>query len=427
MRKSIYTYAFLLALPVAMMMSSCEPRALTEEDVFSKDSTLAQILTEADPQGYDIYNLNDFLDTFMSEAGNLLSDSSVYRRRSTNGNGIYLYSIDTIRLGGRGIYIRGRITTDDFGGNFYKSMVIQQTTDWKTGSPIDQQNLRLSVDMGSSGGMYQVGQEIIIRCNGLAVGRYANQPQLCYPSYNNNINALVAGEKVGWNPGRIPSAVFRRATRMIGMPDQSKLQYDTLTIKKLFAKIDSVPTLDAAGMDKIRKFDGRLVVIRNVYFNGKFYDQGDISTCEYDDPEKKDSKANVFAPTTTNVGYPQNRIIQDLSDNPQYQLCVSNSEYCKFAYYFLPGADTLGVVGCKYYDGSVTGILGWYVDNATGTKAGTLKNLSKYAWSITPRGIPGIGLCDINMSKKDPITNDTTLWVPEEFDPVKFQAIQANN
>lgn len=416
---------YLVLCPFVLLMSSCEPRALTENDVFAKDSTLAEQLAAENPMGYKIYGLDEFLDVFMSEEGNFMSDSSLYRKRSTNGNGIYLYSIDTIPVDGKGIYIRGRISTDDFGGNFYKSMVIQQTTDWNTGNPIDQQNLRISVDMGSSGGMYQIGQEVLIRCNGLAVGRYANQPQLCYPSYNNNINALVAGEKVGWAPGRIPSALFRRATRMIGMPDQSKLQYDTLKIKDLFTKIDSVPMLDTASMNKIRKFDGRLVVIRNVYFNGQFYDQGDLSTCEYDDPEKKDSKANVFAPTTTNVGYPQNRLLQDLSDNPQYQICVSNSEYCKFAYYFIPGADTIGVVGCKYYEGTVTGILGWYVDNATGTKAGTLKNLSKYAWSITPRGVPGIGIADIRMQKIDPITNDTTEWIPEEFDPKVYQAIQA--
>ena len=38
MRKSIYTYAMLLAMPIiALMMTSCEPRPLTAEDVLVFD------------------------------------------------------------------------------------------------------------------------------------------------------------------------------------------------------------------------------------------------------------------------------------------------------------------------------------------------------------------------------------------------------
>ncbi len=412
MKTNKYLLYFVLC-PAMLLLAACEPKALTEEEVFG--GSLEQQLQAENPEGYDLYNLNDFLDKFMTEEGNFHSDSTMYRSRSTNGNGIYLYSLDTLPANGRGIYIRGRVTTDDFGGNFYKALVIQQVTDWATGEEIDQQNLRISVDLGSSGGMYQIGQEIMIRCNGLAVGRYANQPQLCVPTYNNNIYALTASEKVGWCPGRIPSARFRAATHMIGQPDQSKLVYDELTLAQLFQKIDRKPTVDAAGMDKVRKADGRLVRIINVHFNGKYYSQGEVLTCEYDDPERKDSKANVFAPTTNNVGYPQNRLIEDGTQT----ICVSNSEYCKFAYYFIPGADKTGVSGCAQYTGSVTGILGWYEDNATGTKAGTLKNLQGYEWSITPRGIPGIGIADIVMANDhdDP-------WEPEEFDPKEYKALQ---
>ena len=35
-------------------------------------------------------------------------------------------TIDTIKTDTLGVYIRGRISTDDYSGNFYKSMVIQQ-------------------------------------------------------------------------------------------------------------------------------------------------------------------------------------------------------------------------------------------------------------------------------------------------------------
>ena len=122
MRKSIKLYAMILALPVIAMLSSCEPKALTEQDVYVSEDQLAKILDEANPEGYDFYTLNGFLDAFMTEEGNFKSDSSLYRTRSeatgTEGK-LYMFTIDTLPVGGRGIYIRGRVTTDDFGGNFY--------------------------------------------------------------------------------------------------------------------------------------------------------------------------------------------------------------------------------------------------------------------------------------------------------------------
>jgi len=87
----------------------------------------------------------------------------------------------------------------------------------------------------------------------------------------------------------------------------------------------------------------------------------------------------------------------------------SSSEYAKFAYYYLPGADKNGVTNCKNYEGTVTGILGWYLDKASDLAQGKLDG---YEWSVTPRGIPGIGVMDIDM--KD--THDEP-WVPKEYDP----------
>ncbi|MBO4690128.1 MAG: hypothetical protein J5621_04570 [Paludibacteraceae bacterium] len=404
MKTSKYILYFVLC-PIALIWASCEPKALNEEDVFVSEESLAQILEKENPEGYDIYNLNDFLDTFMTEEGTYHNDTTPYRERSYDAaHGIYLYSVDTIRTSGRGIYIRGRITTDDYAGNFYKSMVIQQIVGG------EQQNLRISVDLGSSHGMYQMGQEILIRCNGLAVGRYANQPQLCVPSYNNNIYAMNASQKVGWCPGRIPSSVFRRNTRMIGTPDVSKLQYDELTLVDLYKQIELKPSANAAGMDKVRKADGRLVIIKDVHFTGKTDDNGTIKDCIYAHPDSS-GMANVFAPSTQNIGYPQSRILQDQGSNT---ICCSNSEYCKFATYYLPGADSTGVTGCQYYEGQVRGILGWYLD-----KAATLKDnkLDGMEWSVTPRGIPGIGINDILMYYQ----GDTDYpWIPEEFNPKTY-------
>ena len=41
--------------------------------------------------------------------------------------------------------------------------------------------------------------------------------------------------------------------------------------------------------------------------------------------------------------------------------------------------------------------------------------LDGYEWSVTPRGIPGVGIPDINM------TNDhDDPWIPKEFDPKQY-------
>ena len=391
--------SYIVLSTFVLAMVSCEPRGLNEDDVFASEDKVAELTADG-----RIYGLNEFLDAFMTEKGNFASDTCPYRDRSHDAtHDLYLYAVDTLPVGGPGIYIRGRIATDDYAGNFYKAMVIQQI-----GDDGKQQNLRISVDLGSSGGMYQIGQEILIRCNGLAVGRYANQPQLCVPSYNNNIYAMNASQKVGWCPGRIEGSVFRNATHMIGTPDVRKLKYDTLTLAQLYAELPLKPTADAAGMDQVRKADGRLVVIKGVHFTGEFDNNGSLAKCDTLHPDSS-SNANVFAPTTTNIGYPQSRVISDGTN----KLMCSSSEYAKFAYYYLPGADRHGVENCPNWTGTVTGILGWYLD-----KASDMANnkLDGYEWSVTPRGIPGIGIADVNMynDHDDP-------WIPKEFDPKDYQ------
>ena len=397
--------SYIVLCTFALAMASCEPRGLNEEDIFTSEDQVAELTADG-----KVYGLNEFLDAFMTEEGTYHNDTTPYRERSYDAtHNLYLYAVDTLPVGGPGIYIRGRVTTDDYAGNFYKAMVIQQI-----GADGKQQNLRISVDLGSSGGMYQLGQEILIRCNGLAVGRYANQPQLCVPSYNNNIYAMNAPEKVGWCPGRIESSVFRKATHMIGKPDKSKLQYDTLTLAQLYAEIPLKPTTDAAGMDQVRKADGRLVVIRDVHFTGEYDNNGTLAKCDTLHPDSS-SNANVFAPTTTNIGYPQSRVIANGSN----KLMCSCSEYAKFAYFYLPGADRHGVTDCPNWVGSITGILGWYLDKASDMAS---NKLDGYEWSVTPRGIPGIGIHDIRMFYDGPdASREGQEWIPQEFNPQDYK------
>ena len=379
---------FLSIAAVAALFTACNYDVKPESLYMNEDQVKEKI---ADGK---LYTINEFLDAFMTEEGNYLSDTSMYRTRATNGDGIYLFSIDTLPTTDPGIYIRGRVSTDDFGGNFYKALVIQQIVDGK------QQNLRLSIDMGSASGMYPRGQELLIRCNGLAIGRYSNQPQLCVPSYNNNTNAQHGEQKVGWAPGRIPAPICKQHFMLVGTPDESKLQYDEVTIAQCVANYS-----DIVGA---RKIDGRLVILKNVWFDGKYNDQSNgPSPCVHynpetgvGNPEVADSNADVFAPTTNNVGYPQSRCI---TDGSQWTL-VSTSEYAKYAHYYLPYEKVGDAIVYGTYKGSVRGILGYYMDNA-----GYAPDQAK--WSIT--------ICDLSDLdlKADGTGNvaEGTPWEPEEW------------
>lgn len=362
---------FLIIAATALVLNACKVKDVDADEMFLSEEA-AQAIMDAESEGYELLTINDFLDKYMTEQGNYMSEESQYRTRANNevtNPGIYLFSIDTLPTHGKGIYIRGRVCTDDYGGNFYKAMVIQQIVEGK------QQALRISIDAGNSNGMYSIGQELLIRVNGLAIGRYANEPQLCVPTYNNNIYAQHAEQKIGWAPGRIHPARFMKAVTRIGLPDKSKLQVDVLEINDF---IDMLDVKDA------RKWDGMLVRINNIHFTGEYADtNGDRLPCTDGDPET-DSNANVFGPTTLNVGYPQGRVITDGTD---YTL-VSTSEYAKFAYMYLPAAE---------YIGSVEGILSFYMDNASYSP--TWKT-----WAITIRD-----LGDIKLSNSD------TTWVPEEY------------
>lgn len=403
---------------VLIAMTSCEATEPEKGVLFISEEEADAMIAEG-----HLYSINDFMHTFMdTEKGDFGDKENPYRSRSTNGNGIYLYAVDTLPSDGEPIYIRGRVTTDDYAGNFYKTLIIQQRTNWETGEEIPQQNLRISVDLGSVSGMFPMGQELLICCNGLAVGRYGNQPQLCVPAYNNNIFAMNATQKVGWAPGRIPAAKVRNCVYRIGRPDPTVLKYDTLTLQQLFSEVPEVPQQTVEDMWKVREADGRLVCLKDVKFTGEANNDGNLVDCEYAHPDSS-TIANVFASTTKNIGFPQGRIIKS-NDNSKRMGC-SNSEYSKFANYLLPGAKQSkdeAVAGCTNYRGTITGILSWYCDNATGTKNGTMSKLWDLNWSVTPRGIPGVGVNDINLyyAKKK------QYWVPEEFDPKKYYEDKKN-
>lgn len=360
-------YIVLIALCVA-----CTPNEPTK--LYLSDADVKELIKKG-----TYLTIEEFKATYMTEKGNFWSDTSQYRTRATKDGINYLFSIDTIPVSEKPVYIRGRITTDDFAGNFYKTLCIQQEVDGK------QQALRISVDAGSISGIYPLGQEILIRVDGLSIGRYANQPQLCVPSYNNNIYADKADQKVGWAPGRIPIAFFKERTQCIGKPDQSKLIYDTVDITTFNTILN---------IQETRKWDGKLVRITDVHFTGEYSDYGTLKPCNTEDPET-DKNVNVFAPTSLNWGHPLSRAIADQNGN---WTLVSSSEYAKFARFYLPGADQDGISNCSNYKGTVTGILGFYNDNAK-------YDPESYDWSITIRSLDDLMLYD----------DEKNLWPRKEY------------
>lgn len=345
---------------VALCVVACTPPDVDQTKLFLTEDQ-AQALID---QGEEL-TIEELKARYMTEEGNYCLPE-LYRKRSKAGS-YYLFSIDTIPASEKPVYIRGRVTTDDYAGNFYKTLCIQQV--FVNGNDTTQQALRLSVDAGSIGGLYQLGQEILIRVDGLAIGRYANQPQLCLPSYNNNIYANKAEEKVGWASGRIPIAIFKSRTQCIGMPDKSKLYYETLKITDYNNILD---------LEDARSWDAKLVRIKNVHFTGQYYNNGTPAKCTTGDPET-DQNANVFAPTTNNLNFPQARVFYDENNNHS---AVSTSEYAKYAHFYLPAEN---------YWGDVVGILGFYYDNGL--------KFSQYPpaaddWAISIRSVDDLRLYD---------------------------------
>lgn len=373
MKKHIF-----IIIAAVLALVGCQPEPINQDDLFLTEEAAQALI---DNEGGKLLTLNELVKEYMSEEGNFLSEKTPYRTRATNGDGVYLFSIDTLPSTGQPIYIRGRVITEDYAGNFYKSMVIQQIVDDK------QQALRLSVDASSISGQYAIGQEIMICVNGFAIGRYANQPQLCVPSYNDNIYASNASQKVGWAPGRIPAARFMKATKRIGHPQPEKIVCDTITI-------DSFTSLTTN--EQFREWDGKLVAIKNVHFTWQSTDnKGNLQDCNTNSDPESDDNSNFFAPTTKNIGYPQGRVIMD--DEGQFTL-VSTSEYAKYARYYLPDPE---------YRGTVCGILGYYRDNAA-----YAHNVSK--WSVTLRGLKFMGYGTVD----DLLLYDTTdgqPWKPREY------------
>jgi hypothetical protein len=139
----------------------------------------------------------------------------------------------------------------------------------------------------------------------------------------------------------------------------------------------------------------------NVFYSyhdqtGEYDDYGKPTMCnrysgtdDVGNPEK-DKNAYTFGPTTGNVGYPQSRFVADA--NKSFRVLVSTSEYARYAHFYLPDPQ---------YVGSVTGVLGYYMDNGKYDPDGG-------EWAITPNELSNI-LPEAQAEGAEP------RWIPTEW------------
>ncbi|MCQ2349487.1 MAG: DUF5689 domain-containing protein [Paludibacteraceae bacterium] len=323
MRKNCFFSILLLAVMVTM--GSCyrfEPIAPDNSEAPMPTHTIAQ---------------------FIEEYGSFEGDLFPVRPNSGDAG---LYSIDTIPANGDDIIIVGRVVSDDNEGNIYKYIVLQDLQDPNIG-------LKVSIDASGISALYPMGQVVTVRCNGMALGKYADMYQLGTVYFNNN----EAAAKRGYEPGRMPLALWSQNAHCNGLPDIHAIKIDTLTIADL----------QDVGND--RSMHSRLICIRHAWFNQK--SQG----------KALDASEKIFAPGTNGIGYPQSR---DIEDGTGGYVSIATSEYARFAGVTIPTEE---------YHGDIVAIVSWYRDK------------SQYNGNVQ---LVLRGMSDLHLISQD----DGTPWVP---------------
>lgn len=212
----------------------------------------------------------------------------------------------------KNVVISGRVISSDIAGNVYKYMVVQDTI---TGDAI-----KISIDASGVSGVYPEGQVVVVKCNTMTIGDYADMIQLGRVTYDN---------KKGYIVGRMPKVLADDQIIAVGMPDKSKIIVKEMTIKEI--------------LDSDVSVQGRLVKINNCYFTQHGADRNKPT------PKPLPIGERIFAPSTGGIGYPQSREVKDGTGS----IFVSTSEYARFADVKIPAEDKVG---------TITAIVGYYND-----------------------------------------------------------------
>ena len=352
------------------------------------------------------YTIDSLVQTYLSVNG----DITPVRENDLSKDGLSntgVFSLDTLPAlnadGSNAIIIRGRIVSEDVAGNIYKTLVIQDELH-------PEQGLKLSVDAGSLSGIYPIGQLVAIRCNGLVLGKYAAQVQLGVAYFNTDKEPDwqpgATGAKVGWEPGRIPLPIFKKAVQLIETPNKSKLVVDSMEVSEITGWVAPYYTPSEAGYKSIAQLASRYVRLKNVYFtqrSGGPTGEDDYAytvkpICELAAPTDSSEaglaqwrqKASIFAPESyKSQGYPQSRDIATVGE-PTKWMSISTSEYAKFAEATIPSpiydAPTSGANVVGQFEGDIVGIVCVYCDK--GKNVGYMNE----SFSITIRSLKDLEL-----------------------------------
>lgn len=140
-----------------------------------------------------------------------------------------------IRPDGTNYVIKGRVTTSDAAGNFFKQVVIQDETS----------AIQLSIDAYDLNQTYQQGQEVYVNVTGMYIGAYGKLMQL-------------GGAPTSEYPSRLNSTLATEQIEVSGLADLGKLDTTTVTMAQL-ATI-------AQNQEEWLQWQCRLVKIDNVTF-----------------------------------------------------------------------------------------------------------------------------------------------------------------
>lgn len=228
----------------------------------------------------------------------LLRNTSILDLKTEYWNSDANY-IDTIGVGadGKHIVIAGRIISDDYAGNIYKNLVIQDET----------AALTLSINKSNLYTDYRVGQEVVIDVTDMYIGKYSSLQQLGFPDYSGSY---------GWQATFMPYEFFAAHRQLNGLPEPAKIDTITTTL----AALSTTP-------EGLRKMQSQLVRLNNVHFE----EGGTASFCTA-------YKANT------------NRNLVDADGNT---IVVRTSGYANFWSTMMP-AGAGDVVGILSYNGSGT-------------------------------------------------------------------------
>jgi hypothetical protein len=141
------------------------------------------------------------------------------------------------------LQVRGRVTGNDIGGNFYKKITIQD----EPANSDDARALTISIDESGIWGYLPLGQEVVVDLKGLWIGGYGKTPMIGTPYTN---------AKGATSVGRMSKHLWAKHFKIVGnIKTVEPMVITKNDLSKLSEKENGVP-----------KHAGKLIKLSNVTF-----------------------------------------------------------------------------------------------------------------------------------------------------------------